>query len=85
MRAEPGGVPRPGFAILSDNRHVGILTSGTFSPTLKHNIAMGYVPNELSTTGQPLSIEIRGRGKLIGAEVVPLPFVPHRSRPRAKM
>jgi aminomethyltransferase len=83
LRVEPGGVPRPGFAILSDNRHVGDLTSGTFSPTLKHNIGMGYVPIELSKTGQPLSIETRG--KLVAADVVPLPFVPHRSRPRAKM
>jgi aminomethyltransferase len=85
LRIEPGGVPRPGFAILHENRHVGSLTTGTFSPTLKHNIAMGYVPSELSNTGQLLSIEMRGRGKLVGAELVPLPFVPHRSRPRAKM
>jgi aminomethyltransferase len=83
LRVEPGGVPRPGFAIQHENRHVGNLTSGTFSPTLKHNIAMGYVPTPLSTVGQPLSIETRG--KLVAAEVVPLPFVPHRSRPRAKM
>ena len=83
LRVEPGGVPRPGFAILSENRHVGNVTSGTFSPTLKHNIAMGYVPTELSKTGQPLSIATRG--KLVAAEVVALPFVPHRSRPRAKM
>jgi aminomethyltransferase len=85
LRVEPGGVPRPGFPVLHENRHVGSLTSGTFSPTLKHNIAMGYVPSELSKTEQPLSIEMRGRGKLVGAEVVPLPFVPHRSRPRARM
>jgi aminomethyltransferase len=83
LRVEPGGVPRPGFAILHEKRHVGSLTSGTFSPTLKHNIAMGFVPTELSRTGQLLSIETRG--KLVAAEVVPLPFVPHRSRPRAKI
>jgi aminomethyltransferase len=83
LHVEAGGVPRPGFAILNENRHVGSVTSGTFSPTLKHNIAMGYVPADLSKPGQPLGIETRG--KLVGAEVVPLPFVPHRSRPRAKM
>jgi aminomethyltransferase len=83
LHVEPGGVPRPGFAILHENRPVGSLTSGTFSPTLKNNIAMGYVPTELSSTEQPLSIEMRG--KMVAAEVVKLPFVPHRSRPRARM
>jgi aminomethyltransferase len=50
---------------------------------LKNSIAMGYVPTELSNNGQPLSIETRG--KMVGAQVAKLPFVPHRSRPRARM
>jgi aminomethyltransferase len=83
LQVEQGGVPRPGFAILHENRRVGSLTSGTFSPTLKNSIAMGYVPTELSNNGQPLSIETRG--KMVGAQVAKLPFVPHRSRPRARM
>ncbi len=62
---------------------MGIVTSGTFSPTLKQNIAMGYVPAAFSQTGQALEVELRG--KSLPAEVVPLPFVPHRSRPRATM
>jgi aminomethyltransferase len=83
LHVEQGGVPRPGFAILFENRRVGSVTSGTFSPSLKNNIAMGYVPSELSNIGQTLSIETRG--KLVAAEVTKLPFVPHRSRPRARM
>jgi aminomethyltransferase len=83
LRVAPGGVPRQGFALLHDGRAVGAVTSGTFSPTLKQNIAMGYVPVSLSEPGQALSVEMRGRAA--AAEVVSLPFVPHRSRPRAKM
>jgi aminomethyltransferase len=83
MRVAAGGVPRHGFAIQADGRRVGIITSGTYSPTLKANIALGYVPVELSLPGQALEVELRG--KPVTAEVVALPFVPHRSRPRAKM
>ncbi len=44
---------------------------------------MGYVPLALSDVGRQLAVEMRG--KPAAAEVVALPFVPHRSRPRAKM
>jgi aminomethyltransferase len=83
LQVAPGGVPRPGFPILADSGQVGALTSGTFSPTLKHNIGMGYVPIASSDVGHRLAVEMRG--KPAGAEVVALPFVPHRSRPRVKM
>jgi aminomethyltransferase len=83
VRVAPGAVPRSGCAIVHADRRVGSVTSGTFSPTLRQNIAMGYVPTELSQAGQSVSVELRG--KLASAEVVHLPFVPHRSRPRARM
>jgi aminomethyltransferase len=83
LRVGAGGVPRHGFPILTEGRTVGAITSGTFSPTLKANIALGYVPTELSLPGQQLDVELRG--KPTAAEVVALPFVPHRSRPRAKI
>jgi aminomethyltransferase len=83
LRVAPGGVPRPDFAILNDGEPVGGVTSGTFSPTRKQNIAMGYVPVTLSDVGRQLAVEMRG--KPAAADVVALPFVAHRSRPRAKM
>jgi aminomethyltransferase len=83
LRVAPGGVPRPGVPILRDGARVGAVTSGTFSPSLKQNIAMGYVPTELSAMGQPFEIEVRGRA--VQAEVRKLPFVPHHSRQRATM
>jgi len=83
LHVAPGGVPRPGLAILHQQRTVGTLTSGTFSPTLKRSIALGFVPPDLAAPGQSLQVELRGNA--LDAEVVKLPFVPHRSRPRAKM
>jgi aminomethyltransferase len=83
LQVEPGGVPRPGFPIVHEGQAVGALTSGTFSPTLKRTIGLGYVPPALSTPGQALAVEMRG--KAVPAQVVPLPFVPHHSRPRARM
>ncbi len=76
-----GGVPRPGFPILHAESRAGALTSGTFSPSLKRNIGMGYVPASLAAVGQRLEVEMRG--KRVPAEVVALPFVPHRTRPRS--
>jgi aminomethyltransferase len=81
--APGGGVPRPGFPILHHGTRVGQLTSGTFSPTLQKPIALGYVQTALAQPDQALEIEIRG--KPLSATVTKLPFVPHRSRPRAKM
>jgi aminomethyltransferase len=52
--------------------HVGIVTSGTHSPTLDANIGMGYVDRDLSNEGSRFEIDVRGR--LVEAEVVPLPF-----------
>jgi aminomethyltransferase len=79
LLVEAGGVPRPGFPILSDGQSVGTLTSGTYSPSLKRNIALGYAPVDV---GQPLAVEMRG--KALRAEVTKLPFVPHHTRPRAQ-
>jgi aminomethyltransferase len=83
LHVEPGGVPRPGNAIMHEGSVVGTLTSGTFSPTLKRNIGLGYVPIALSSVGLQLGVELRGRA--VGAEVIKLPFVPHRTRSRATM
>ncbi len=82
LKVGEGGVPRPGFPLVADGRQVGALTSGTFSPSLRQNVALGYVPTDRSEVGQQVAVEMRGRA--VPAEIVALPFVPHRTRPRAK-
>lgn len=66
------GIPRHGLAVINDGKEVGVVTSGTHSPTLDDNIGMGYVDRDLSNEGTRFEIDIRGR--LVEAEVVPLPF-----------
>ena len=37
------GIPRSGYKIISQNKQIGEITSGTFSPILQKGIAMGYI------------------------------------------
>jgi len=67
--------PRPArgdCTILAHDEPVGRTTSGTYSPTLKKPIALGYVRVEHAQPGTRLSIDIRGRHW--PARVVKLPF-----------
>jgi aminomethyltransferase len=66
------GIPRHGLAVINDGEEVGIVTSGTHSPTLDDNIGMGYVDRDFANEGTRFEIDVRGR--LVEAEVVPLPF-----------
>jgi glycine cleavage system T protein (aminomethyltransferase) len=66
------GIARDGQDIVIDGRRVGNVTSGSPAPFLKKNIGMGYVPAGSANVGQEIQIDCRG--KLIGAQIVPLPF-----------
>jgi aminomethyltransferase len=65
--------PRQGYPIHARGEQIGVVTSGTFSPTLDRGIGMGYVPRAFSTPGSAIDVVIRGRG--IPARVVSLPFI----------
>ncbi len=67
---------REGAPVLAGESEVGQVTSGGFSPTLGHPIAMAYVDSAHAGHGTPLTVEVRGRR--LDVTVVPLPFVPHR-------
>jgi len=69
---------RTGAIIFSGDTEVGVITSGTFSPTLKAPVSMGYVNKGFQKKGTPLEIEVRKGGKRVPAEVAPMPFVPAR-------
>ena len=67
---ETRGVMRSHQKVVVEGVGEGEITSGTFSPTLQHSIAMARVPYD---TGSECNIEMRG--KLIPARVVKMPFV----------
>ena len=67
------GIPRQGYPIWSDGVEVGVVTSGTHSPTLGEPVGCGYVPKKMATIGTPLHIMIRNN--LVAAQVVKTPFL----------
>ena len=56
-------IPRFGNSILFEDLIVGKVTSGTMSPSLKKGICMGYVDSKISSQGNVISINIRGKNK----------------------
>jgi len=67
------GIARDGYRCLNENGEpVGVVTSGSPSPTLGKNIALAYVPPALSALGTPICVEIRSQN--CKAQVVPTPF-----------
>jgi aminomethyltransferase len=68
------GIPRKEYQINdSEGKSIGVVTSGTSSPSLKLGIGMGYVTKDLSKIGTEIFVEIRGRQ--LKCEIVKLPFV----------
>lgn len=56
------GVPRQGYPILSQSgEEIGLVTSGTHSPTLDHPIGMGYVETKYTKAETEIQIQIRKR------------------------
>jgi aminomethyltransferase len=68
---------REGAAVVdAEGSEVGKVTSGGFAPTVQKPIAMAYVPLAMAAPGT--RVTLAQRGKIHTAEVVPMPFVPHR-------
>jgi aminomethyltransferase len=72
-------IPRADYPVFVDDRLVGAVTSGTFSPLLGTGIALAYLwPADAVALGDTVEVDIRGRrGK---AEVVRPPFVDRNPR-----
>ncbi|MEP2735706.1 MAG: glycine cleavage system aminomethyltransferase GcvT [Erythrobacter sp.] len=67
---------REGALVFAGDKQVGTVTSGGFSPTLGHPIAMAYVDE--THTGKGTVLEIEVRKKRLPATVSKMPFVPHK-------
>jgi aminomethyltransferase len=68
------GIARQGNRIADG----GIVTSGTFSPTLQHGIGMAYVPADRSEPGTELEIDVRGTPRAAAVRSKPL-YTPKES------
>ena len=69
-------VARHGYPVVKDGTATGVVTSGTFGPSVERSIAMAYVAAAHGAIGTELGVEIRGQAK--AARVVKTPFHPSR-------
>jgi glycine cleavage system aminomethyltransferase T len=60
----------------ADGTRVGVVTSGTMSPSLKKSIGMCYVDVPFNKLNTKLFAEVRG--KKFPIVISKMPFVPHR-------
>lgn len=65
-------VPRHGYPVLKDGIATGVVTSGSYGPSIDRYIAMAYVGAAHAAVGTDVAVEIRGQAK--GARVVKRPF-----------
>ncbi len=72
VRLDEAGIPRQGYPVWRGGERVGVVTSGTKSPSLGTFIGMAYVAAPATATGTALDVEIRGRR--VPATVVDRPF-----------
>ena len=70
---EERGIPRDGYPLFAGDREVGVVTSGTMSPTLKLGIALALV--EPAAAGLDEELEVAVRSRRMRARVVRPPFV----------
>ena len=74
---EEKSIARHGYDIVNDKGDkIGIVTSGTISPTLGIGIGMGYVSSAHAAIGSQISISVRNRP--MKARIVKMPFIQQR-------
>jgi aminomethyltransferase len=66
------GIPRQGNPIVSGDQEVGVVTSGTLSPSLEVGIGMGYVHADLAEPGTEIEIDVRGKRRRAEVRKAPL-------------
>lgn len=78
LKSNDRGIPRAGMSVKSaDGKEIGVVTSGTFSPSLKVGIALALLIPEY-VVGDVVTIDVRGRES--SATIISLPFVPSHVR-----
>ena len=81
LTLEGRNIARHDYPVMQGKESVGIITSGTLSPTLGYPVALGYVPPALAKPGQTVDVAIRR--KTFPATVVKRPF--YKAAPAEKV
>lgn len=72
------GIPRQGYPVFKNNVEIGLVTSGTMSPTFKKGLGMAFVKTEEAFEGNEINIKIRE--KLYKAKIVKRPFYSYKGK-----
>jgi aminomethyltransferase len=73
LELEGRRIARQDMPVISpDGQPIGVVTSGTFGPTVQKSIAMAYVDAAFATEGTTLAVDLKGTTN--PATVVKLPF-----------
>jgi aminomethyltransferase len=79
LRTVGRGVLRPGLAVVDGDTEVGVITSGTFSPTLNVGIALALIDTDAGVEdGRHVTVDVRGRA--VECEVLRPPFIEPKTR-----
>jgi aminomethyltransferase len=79
FRIEGAGIPRQGNPVLAGGEKAGVVTSGSYSPSLEVGIGMAYVRSELSVPGTEVEIDVRGKRRPARIASKPL-YKPRKER-----
>ena len=72
FRIEGPGIPRQGNPVLAGGEPAGIVTSGSFSPSLEVGIGMAYLRSDLAEPGTEVEIDVRGKRRAARVASKPL-------------
>ena len=67
-------IARHGYGVVKDGRPIGVVTSGSYGPSVDRSIALAYVESAHAAVGTDIAVEIRGTAR--PARVVRTPFYP---------
>jgi len=73
-------VPRHGYRVVEHGTPVGVVTSGSYGPSVDRYVGLAYVPTARAAVGSEIEVEIRGQPR--PARVVKTPFHPPRVKKR---
>lgn len=66
------GIPRHGYPVFLGDQEIGVVTTGTQSPTLGKNVGLALI--ETAYTELDTSVDVEIRNKRVAAKVVATPF-----------
>lgn len=66
------GIARAEYPVLAAGVHIGVVTTGSYTPTINKNLGLALIQADYAKIGQTIEIDIRG--KQLAAEIIAKPF-----------